>query len=130
MSASFLGKEIKRYLKIQESYLYDILKSRKNEEFQIFSDEILKKISPNIQNKILTLHIPNISNIIRYKKYPKSGTYTLDFNEGSIFDKLPDKSVHKEKSIKAENNTSIFDKLIDKNIHKEPKKMKKIQPII
>ena len=123
MSASFLGKEIKRYLKMQESYLYDIVKSRKNEEFQIFSDEILKKISPNIQNKILTLHISNISNIIRYKKYPKSGTYTLDFNEGSIFDKLPDKSVHKEKSIKAENNTSIFDKLPDKNIHKEePKK--------
>ena len=103
----------KRCLKIQKSnhYLYDILKSRKNEKFQIFYEtstyhETLKKISPNILNKILTLHIPNIGNIVRYKKYPISNTYILDLNEGSIFDILPDKIIPKDKFINHENNNT------------------------
>ena len=115
----------KRYLKIQKSnhYLYDILKSRKNEKFQIFSEtstyhEILKNISSNILNKILTLHIPNIGNIVKYKKYPISSIYILDLNEGSIFDKLPDIIIHKEESIKTENDgyaQEIIDEYMQNN---------------
>ncbi len=99
----------KLYLKIEKSnhYLYDICDSKKGEIFEILSknsiNEKLNKIHPNILNKILTLHIPNIGYLAQYKLLQKLNISVLDINEGKIFDELPGVIMPKKESIKSEN---------------------------
>ena len=104
----------KLYLKIQKSnhYLYNILKSRKDEKFEILSMdstyENLKNIPPNIMNKIFTLNNPNIGNIVKYQLFPESNTLIFDINEEEkIFDKLPDVIIQKEEKNSTENEKNV-----------------------
>ena len=111
------SKNDKLYLKIDNYYLNDILKSRKNKKFEIPSfdsiNEKLMNICPKILQKIFTLYLPNIGNLVNYRLIQKSNQYIFALSEETIFYKLTDITKNMEEPTKYEKEVEISQMLLD-----------------
>ena len=115
ISIASLPKKEKLYLNIDNYYLNNILESVNNGKLKILSydsiNELLMSISSDIKQKMFSLHLPNIGNLVKYKSIPKSNQNILDLKREKICCKLDCITKKKEeltKKTKDDGNSQIL----------------------